>query len=102
MEDGQVWVERVPRHIRTVADAEAFITPAAVHRARAEQRRVLRQGDVWLVELRAGRDNTALLPHSHRFDPATRTLSHRQHGTLHVPYPFRVELTKSVLGSAAD
>lgn len=96
IEDGQVWVERVPASITTVEEAVAYITPAAVKRAAAEGRQVLRQGDVFLVERRRGGDDLAALPERHRFDPGNRTLSHPQHGSLHVPFPFAVHLTRTV------
>ncbi|WP_156039229.1 hypothetical protein [Deinococcus marmoris] len=102
IEDGQVWVERVSRHITTVAEAAAAITPAAVHRAHTEGRQVLRQGDVWLVELRRGQDNFDALPSSHTFDVVRRMLCHRQHGELHVPFRARAYSNLNVAGSWGD
>lgn len=64
--------------------------------AAAEGRQVLRQGDVFLVERRRGGDDLAALPERHRFDPESRTLTHPQHGSLPVPFPFAVHLTRTV------
>ena len=52
-----------------------------------KKRKVLRQGDVWILE--QNRDNLKALPSTHVWDAATRTLSHNGHGVLHIPFPFR-------------
>ena len=80
-EDGQWWARRVPYGCRTVAEALDYIRPAEVNAAIAEGREVRRQGDVWLVQLKAGRNNlNAIRGTDHRLDGTT--LTHPQHGSL--------------------
>jgi hypothetical protein len=88
-EDGQVWAVRVPGTIETVQAALAWLTPAAVTAAQNAGRRVERQGDVYTVETTRPHDGKGELPENHTWDAAARTLTHPQHGTLHLPYPVR-------------
>lgn len=96
-EDGQIWVERVPASVETVAGALEYITPAVVKRARESGRGVLRQGDVWVIERRRGGDDLGDLPARHAWDPDARTLTHPEHGALSVPWgAVSVALSRSV------
>lgn len=97
-DDGEYFSHRIPARISTVADALAWITPAAVRKARDAGKRVLRQGDIWLVESRFRSDDTRALPWSHRWNPETRDLVHKEHGTLHVPFSFRAYRSKGIGG----
>ncbi|WP_433357775.1 hypothetical protein ACQP25_44355 (plasmid) [Microtetraspora malaysiensis] len=89
IEDGQRWAVRVLGTIETVADALAWITPAGVETARANGRKVVRQGDVYAIETTKAHDGKGDLPENHTWDPAARTLTHPEHGTLHLPHPVR-------------
>lgn len=83
---GQYWAVRIPGNIRTVAQAIDWLTPAAVARFQEDGLRwTARQGDVWLVELKAGADNLRALPRAHTYDPDSRTLTHAQHAPIKVP-----------------
>lgn len=88
-EDGQVWAVRVPGTIETVAAALPWITPGAVHDARAAGRRVDRQGDVYAIETTRAHDGRGELPEWHTWDPGRRVLCHPQHGEVQLPYPVR-------------
>jgi hypothetical protein len=94
------WAVRVPGTIETIADAIDWLTPAAVKEAERKGKRVLRQGDVYLVERWQNRyaANEPLLPVNHRWDEATRTLNHPQHGSLHIPFNFRIYLQRALAG----
>jgi hypothetical protein len=87
-----VWAARVPSSCVRVSDALAFLKPAAVKLAELKGRKILRQGDVWLVQRkhRDIRDELEQLPSSHTWDAATRILTHEGHGELHVPFCFIV------------
>ncbi len=95
-DDAGRWAVRVPGTVRTVAEALAWLEPAEVTQARAAGRQVLRQGDVYAVQTRPGRDGTGAgeLPEEHRWNPTTRYLTHhpadgRKHRPLRVPFPAR-------------
>lgn len=81
------WAVRVPPSCQSVDDALAAITPAEVRRAREAGKRVLRQGDVYIVE--CSRDGAGSVDR-HTWDPATRTLSHPEHAPVCVPWPCRM------------
>lgn len=88
-DDSGYWVTRCPRRLTSVAECLDYITPAAVSRAQDEGRWVGRQGDVWLVELRSGRDNLRALPYSHTYNAEIRILVHAEHAVLAVPGSVR-------------
>jgi hypothetical protein len=88
-EDGPLWAVRVPGTITTTGAALAWLEPAAVTRARAAGKRVLRQGDVYAVQTTLAHDGTGELPDRHAWDQAARVLSHPQHPALHLPHPVR-------------
>ncbi len=88
--NGQVWAVRVPGTLGTVREALDWLTPGPVKKALSEGRRILRQGDVYLVEKKRGPDHVvALRGTRHVWEPQSRTLGHPEHGELHVPFPFR-------------
>lgn len=80
------WATRVPATYRNVDGALDWLKPAAV---RNHPLKVLRQGDIWILERTRGNDDLRELPSSHTWDAETRTLAHNGHGVLHVPFPFR-------------
>lgn len=88
-DDDQYFAVRVPGTLTSVAEALDYITPAEVRKARDEGRWVGRQGDVYLVELKAGRDNLRRLPRRHSWNAETRTLEHPQHAAVQVPAEVR-------------
>lgn len=84
-DDDQYFAVRIPGTITKVEFALDWITPAEVRKAKAEGRWFARQGDVYLVELKAGHDNLRVLPWRHTWNAETRTLEHPQHGMVQVP-----------------
>ncbi len=89
-DENGVWAVRVPGTLTKVTEAVDWITPGPVKKAVAAGRQVIRQGDVYFVQKRRGPDNLRELPWNHHWDPTSRTATHRQHGTVHVPFPCRV------------
>jgi len=88
-DDNGEFAVRLPSSVETVEQALEKLEPAEVRKARAEGRTVLRQGDVYVVALRGGRDNFSALPESHTWDEETRTLRHageNPHQPLHIPF----------------
>lgn len=101
-DDNGRWAVRVPGTCTTVGQAVEFVEPAEVKKARAAGRGVLRQGDVYLVELKRGGDDLSALEGTrHAFDAATRTLHHSDdraaHGAVVVPWPRVKAVVQSVL-----
>ena len=86
-EDGQYWAVRVPSTVDSVGDAIAWIMPAAVKKAVESGKWVARQGDVYLVELKSGKDNLSELPENHHFSVVSRCRAvwHPQHKTVRIP-----------------
>jgi hypothetical protein len=114
-DDAGPWAVRVPGSITTVREGLAWLTPAAVKQARAERRRVRRQGDVYAVETTARRDGRGVadLPEAHEWRASTRHLVHnpddgRKHRPLRLPYPVEFipqrayEMGRSGARGAAD
>ena len=86
-DDAGWWAVRVPGSIDSVEAGLLWLEPAAVRQARAEGKRVLRQGDVWIVERARDGMGKGRLPFGHEWDEATRTLKHGAHNVVHVPWP---------------
>ena len=84
-DDAGRWAVRVPSTCWTVKESLDWLKPAAVRQAEAEDRWVVRQGDVYLVELKTSMINTDGLPRSHRYDSETRTFYHEVHKPVVVP-----------------
>lgn len=88
-DDNGAFAVRVPSSCDSVEQAEDYLEPAEVRSAREDGRKVLRQGDVYVIAIRRGRDNFSNLPESHTWDPTSRTLRHSgesPHQALHVPF----------------
>ncbi|MDD9940781.1 MAG: hypothetical protein OXU20_06945 [Myxococcales bacterium] len=97
-DDNGPWAVRVPGTTESIGDAIHWLEPAGVRKARADGKRVLRQGDVYLVENRTDRWDD--LPEGHWFDGDTRTLNHnpedgRAHAPLHVPFKARAYVQRA-------
>ncbi|MGD9156938.1 MAG: hypothetical protein PVG39_00900 [Desulfobacteraceae bacterium] len=100
VECGQYWAIRCPATVTTIKEAIDYTTPAVVHKARKVGRKVIRQGDVFIIE--QSRDgNHSNLPENHSFNPETRTLKHPEHKNIHIPFPCKFVQGKSV-NSRAD
>lgn len=85
------WAVRVAGTIRSVREALAFIEPAAVRQARKAGRRVLRQGDVYVVEVLPRHDRRgAAVDGRHVW--VGHTLTHPEHAPLAVDFPARCYL----------
>lgn len=88
MDNGHPWAVRVAGSIETVWTALAWVTPVAVKEAEAAGRRVWRQGDVYVIETTATRNQRGVtdLPASHQWNPATGYLTHHpDDGRRHRP-----------------
>lgn len=95
-DDGHPFAVRVPGTTPTVRGALYALTPAVVSNAVAAGKRVKRQGDVYAIETTKQHDGKGLedLPESHRWNPATRYMTHapedgRKHRPLRVVWPAR-------------
>jgi hypothetical protein len=86
-DDAGYWAVRVPGTIGSVAAGLRWLEPAVVRKAREDGRRVLRQGDIFIVERTRDAMADTSLPSGHTWDAATRTLTHGAHAHLHVPFP---------------
>ena len=83
-DDNGAFAVRVPASARTVAAAIDAITPAEVRRAHEAGRGVLRQGDVYAVELRTSRVSDEILWGTHHsYDRETRRLVHEDSAAPH-------------------
>jgi hypothetical protein len=109
-DDGHLFAVRVAGRTTTVADALAQITPQAVKDALRAGKRVKRQGDIYAIETTTQYDGKGLddLPASHRWNPATRYMTHRpddgrRHRPVHVPWPARwVQQTAYQMGRSGS
>jgi hypothetical protein len=92
VDDGHPFAVRVPGTITTVADAIAWLEPAAVGKARKVGKRVERQGDVYAVESRCDLMDAAARGgiERHDWNAEDRVLTHPQHRTIEVSYPARL------------
>ena len=93
-DDNGAWALRVPGTADSVEAALAAVVPAEVRRAEEEGRGILRQGDVYVLELRRrGVNDAALAGTRHRYDADARRLVHEdegaRHGDLVVPADWR-------------
>ncbi len=85
MDDSGRWAVRVPATCTTVADAIDWLEPPAVKRARAAGRRVLRQGNLYLVEVkRSGVDEDTTFGR-HSYYHRARVVLHPEHAPILVP-----------------
>ena len=93
-DDNGPWALRVPGTADNVKEALAAVVPAEVRRAEAQGRGVLRQGDVYAVEMRRRSVNDVALEDTHhRYDAEARRLVHEdegvRHGDLVIPADWR-------------
>ncbi|MEU3500196.1 hypothetical protein ABZ726_05300 [Streptomyces hundungensis] len=100
-DDAGPWAVRVPGTTTSVAEGLAWLTPAAVVKARAAGRRVRRQGDVYAIETAPGRDGRGDLPDAHEWRPRTRRLVHhpadgRKHRPLALPWPVEFVTQRTI------
>ena len=83
-DDNGAFAVRVPGSVDTVAAALDAITPSEVRRAREAGRGVLRQGDVYAVELKTSRVSDEVLWGTHHsYDPERRRLVHEDSAAPH-------------------
>lgn len=88
IDDNGPWAVRVPGNTVTVDQALDYTIPAEVKKANAAGKKVLRQGDVFVIEMK--RDSDHSLPRGHRFDPQQRVLVHEGgHEAIQVPFPCK-------------
>lgn len=91
-DDSGPFAVRVAGSVQSVSGALEWLEPTAVRRARLAGRRVLRQGDVYVVE--STRDHFDDLPDAHRWNSRTRYLTHhpddgRKHRPIKVSFLAR-------------
>ncbi|GGC68811.1 hypothetical protein GCM10011504_53400 [Siccirubricoccus deserti] len=88
-DDAGLWGVRVPSTLRDADAALIWLEPAVVRRTREAGLRVLRQGDLWVMERRRGGCGMAAsaIPAGHVWDAAARVLRHGAHDELSVPFP---------------
>jgi len=99
-DDNGEFAVRLPSTVDTVEQAIETLEPAEVRKARADGRSVLRQGDVYVIAMRGGRDNFSALPESHKWDEETRTIRHageNPHQSLHIPFKPAKAITQTAL-----
>lgn len=90
LDDNGSFAVRVPSTCKTVEQAVQAVEPAEVAHARANGRRVLRQGDVYIIEMLRDATRPADLPANHVWDAAERILRHQGgHEALAVPFPAK-------------
>ena len=82
VEDSSAFVERIPSDTGSIISAEDWLKPAEVKKAEAEGRKVKRQGDVFLIEMKRKTDIN--LPSSHKIVETDEgiIIEHDQHGKL--------------------
>jgi len=51
-EDGEVWISLVPSTMTSIKEALEWLKPALVKKAMKEGRKVIRQGDIYLIQMR--------------------------------------------------
>lgn len=114
VDDNGPWAVRVPGTLSSVWAAVDWITPVEVKTALAAGRRVVRQGDVYAVEVRKDRAAETAPGGSHQWRAETRYLVHRpakgerKHRPLKVSFPCKFvqqrayEMGRSGRRGAAD
>lgn len=103
VDDAGLWAARVTGTLTSVAGALAEITPAEVTAARRAGRRVLRQGDVWVVETTAEKADTTrdqVIALSHHWRADTGYLVHqpedgRKHRPLRISFPASFHIARA-------
>ena len=88
---------RVGPSVETIDEALDYLKPAAVKRAEAEGKKVLRQGDIYFVP--AKRPNYADLAGT-RHEVRDGVVYHPEHGTLILPGPHRAYRQMAVVGGS--
>lgn len=99
VERGEYWAVRCPSTVDSINEALDYTTPAEVKKAKKSGKKVLRQGDVFIVE--KTRDCKSLLPENHTWNSETRMLTHPTHRDIKVDFPCKFLQGKSV-NSQAD
>jgi len=102
--DGSSFVDRVSPEVDSVEEALEWMKPAEVRKAEAEGRKVLRQGDVFFVELRSRRRSLKdyNLPSNHRVVVEGNTVKvvHHEHSVLILPHAyFKPVVRKTIVGT---
>lgn len=103
-EDGAIFTERIPP-VSSIEEALGWLKPAEVKKAEKEGRLVLRQGDVFFVELKSKRKNIfdyykeGKLPRNHI--PVEENgkiyIKHHEHSHLELPHPYFKPVVRKTL-----
>lgn len=105
-DEGQLFAVRVPSTITTVYEAEQWLMPAAVRKAREKGLPILRQGDVFFAPVRIGdHDMSALSGTRHTARIRTGgglTIRHPEHKavTLSKKYRWRAYISTQIDGNS--
>jgi len=104
IEDGSLFVDRVP-YTTSIDEALEWMKPSEVKKAEEEGRLVLRQGDVFFVELKSRRKTIFdyALPRNHEAveteDGKKVLVKHHEHTALVLPHPhFKPVVRKTIEG----
>lgn len=83
----QTYVDRVPCSKETIAEAEDYLTPAEVKKARDAGRIVKRQGDIFFIEMKNKSNFSVIAGTDHKAVETKKGLSiqHPQHKSLPLP-----------------
>ena len=109
--DSSPFVTRVSPNVDSVEEALEWMKPAEVRKAEEEGRTVLRQGDVFFVELRAKTKKITdyTLPSNHHIVHMNgkAVIAHHEHSYLELPHPHfkpvvRKEVTVEGVGRFSD
>ena len=103
-DDGSSFIERVPSSVDSVQEAIEWLKPAEVKKAEQEGRTVLRQGDVFFVEMSKNSRKTIAdyeLPSNHtvRQTPDGICVVHHEHTTLKLPHPYFKPIQRKTIAS---
>lgn len=95
------FTRRIPGNITSVEEALDWLVPAEVKQALDEGRCVVRQGDVYLVQMKRT-DNLKGLPRRHVWDAERRLVTHPEHAPIHCPFPVKAIPQRLLTGYGAD
>lgn len=98
-EDGSTFIDRVSPQVKTVNEALEWLKPAEVRKAEVEGRIILRQGDVFFVELKTKKRKITdyFLPENHRING--NMVVHREHSTIVLPHLHFKPVVRKTLNS---
>jgi len=102
-DDNSIFVERVSPKLSRIDETLNWLKPFEVIKAEKEKRKVLRQGDVFFVELKTKRKKISdyRLPFNHRL-LNDKIVIHHEHSTLILPHPYFKPVLRKSLDARTD